>query len=194
MKLKDIPRVEILRTHDEIIIPCAKGQIEEINAFLRSVDEISESSQYIVKIEKKRRKRSLDANAYMWTLIKQLADKLNISHIACYRSFVKDYGVYEVVPIRNDAAKKWCQVWKGNGEGWLTENLGKSRITGYQNIKCYYGSSVYNSKEMSRLLEAVVEECNSQGIETMTPLERNKLYEMYKYSKRRQNEHSNFDR
>lgn len=34
-----------------------------------------------------------------------------------------------------------------------------------------YGSSQYNTKQMTRLIRSVAEECKAQGIETMTPEE-----------------------
>lgn len=40
--------------------------------------------------------------------------------------------------------------------------------TGVQ-LQCYFGSSTYDAKEMSVLIDGVVSECKEMGIETMTP-------------------------
>lgn len=37
------------------------------------------------------------------------------------------------------------------------------------------GSSVYNTKQMSRLIDHVVQDCKAVGIETLTPLELDRL-------------------
>lgn len=36
---------------------------------------------------------------------------------------------------------------------------------------CYYGSSTYDTKQMARLIDLVVEDCKQQGIETLPPEE-----------------------
>ena len=36
-------------------------------------------------------------------------------------------------------------------------------------IRAYYGSSTYNTKQMARLIDSIVEDCKAVGIETLTP-------------------------
>lgn len=38
-------------------------------------------------------------------------------------------------------------------------------------MKCYRGSSTFNQKEMSQLIDMVVQDCKEQGVETATPNE-----------------------
>ena len=58
--------------------------------------------------------------------------------------------------------------WSKNGLGWFVEELGESKLTGFTKLIAYYGSSTYNSIEMNRLLNAIVDDCQEQGISTMT--------------------------
>ena len=133
--------------------------------------------KYVVEIKEHRKKRSLDANAYAWTLIGQLAAKLSADGVVItpdqgYREAIRDVGGnYEVVPIRDDALEHWQQIWAGKGLGWVCEVIGKSKIDGYTNIRCFYGSSVYDNAQMSRLISIIVDECKANGVETMTPAE-----------------------
>ena len=46
-----------------------------------------------------------------------------------------------------------------------------SKLKGCVNVTVWYGSSVYDTEQMSRLIDAVVEDCKAVGIETMTPEE-----------------------
>ena len=39
------------------------------------------------------------------------------------------------------------------------------------NVTVWYGSSTYDTEQMSRLIDAVVQDCERAGIETMTPAE-----------------------
>lgn len=133
--------------------------------------------KYVAEIKEHRKKRSLDANAYAWTLIGQLAAKLSTDGVVItpdqvYREAIRDVGGnYEVVPIRDDALERWQQIWAGKGLGWVCEVIGKSKIDGYTNTRCFYGSSVYDTAQMSRLISIIVDECKAAGVETMTPEE-----------------------
>lgn len=120
-----------------------------------------------VMVKEYRQKRSLSQNAYLWVLLDKLGQKLNLSKESIYKLFVKDYGVFEILPIRNEAVERFKSNWSKNGLGWFCEDLGESKLSGYTKLIAYYGSSTYNSKEMTRLIDAVIQECEAQGINTM---------------------------
>lgn len=123
-----------------------------------------------LRITKYKPKRSLDANAYMWVLISELQDIINRPKEEIYKDFIKEIGVYEVIPIKDIAVEKFCEAWSLNGLGWITETT-KSKLKGYTNVLAYYGSSTYDTKQMARLIDLVVEECKQYGIETRSPEE-----------------------
>ena len=180
MKLiKDIT-AEPLPYHINITIRCERGQERAIDRLLEKINPIDPSKDYEVSISPKKRKRSLDANAYLWVLIGKLGEVLHKPDTEVYREYIKDNGVFQIVPIREDAIKRWTETWKRNGIGWVCDDLGECRNTkGYHNIKCYYGSSTYTTKEMARLIDAVVADCKEQGIVTMTPSEIERLKAMW---------------
>ena len=121
------------------------------------------------ELTKVRKKRSLDANAYFFVLIDRLSEVLNIPKTDIYRNYIKDSGgVSEIICAINEAVEKLCEGWKHNGLGWQTETM-PSKIDGCTNVILYYGSSTYNTEQMSRLIERAVEDCKLQGIETRTP-------------------------
>jgi hypothetical protein len=146
----------------------------------RFCDEMKDGKVYEADLKEHRQKRSLDSNAYAWTLMGKLAAKLNLPKEEVYRHFVKDVGDnYEILPIRNDAVDKWISNWQAKGIGWVCDILGESKLDGYTNIITYYGSSTYDSKQMSNLISLIVQECKLQGIETMTPQELSLLLEAW---------------
>jgi hypothetical protein len=130
-----------------------------------------------VEVKKHRKKRSLDANAYCWILCQKIAEKLNTTKEEVYQKFVREVGQFEIVPIQNDKAQFWIDNWNSRGLGWFSEELSKSKIEGYTNIINYYGTSIYDSREMSLIIEAIVSEAIDLGIETMTPNELRRLIE-----------------
>lgn len=143
--------------------------INEKTAFA-GLDEIKDLDKLSIEVKKYRQKRSLDANCYMWTLIDKLAEKLNLKPIEVYKKAIHEVGVREIIPIKNEAVERYIEVWQSNGLGWICETM-KSKLDGYTNVIAWYGSSVYDSKEMSRLVDNIVEECKLQNIETLTPQE-----------------------
>ena len=170
MKLFGGPRLELTYLADNLIIPFQHGQTHALNELIGSLGQLDLTKEYTVKIERQRLKRSLDANAYMWTLIGKLAEKMYLSNTEVYREYIKDYGIFQIVPMREDAIARWTKDWEDKGLGRVCMDMGPCRnFAGYHNIKCYYGSSDYDTKEMSRLIDAVVADCKENGIETMTP-------------------------
>ncbi len=134
--------------------------------FLRS----KKDRTYDLSIKEHRNKRSLDANAYAWVLIHKLADVMRIPPSEVYRQAIQDIsGNNEIVPIKDEAVDQFKQAWSHNGIGWLCRDMGRSKIPGYRNLMVYYGSSVYNTKQMSDLIDALVQDCRALGIETLTP-------------------------
>ena len=137
--------------------------------------------KYVAELKEYRKKRSLDANAYCSVLIGQLAAKLRITPLEVYREAIRAIGGnYYVTPIKNDAVPRYRQIWEAHGLGWICEEMGDSKLDGYTNVISYYGSSEYDTRQMSRLIDLIVMECKEQGIETMTPRELALLKEGWK--------------
>ena len=146
-----------------------------------TVNGMIDGKVYEVSINEHRKKRSLDANAYCWLLIGKIAAKVGMPKEAVYREMIRDVGDnYEVIPIRNDAVEKWIENWQSKGIGWVCDILGESKIDGYTNVITYYGSSTYDSLQMSQLINLIVNECHDLGIETMTPAELSLLMDGWK--------------
>lgn len=131
-----------------------------------------------VEIKKKARKRSLDANAYFWTLADKLASKLLTTKEEIYKQIIGRVGVFTYALVRSEDAENLVKDWQRNGIGWIAEK-DMSPKTGYTQIRLYKGSSVYSTSEMSRLIDELVSECKEQGIETLTPDEKEELLQRW---------------
>lgn len=125
--------------------------------------------RYDADLKEHREKRSLDANAYCWVLLDKLAEATGARKEEIYRRAIHEIGgVSDTVCVMEKAADRLCKGWESNGIGWFSERSG-SRIGGFVNVTLYYGSSVYDTAQMSRLIDYIVEDCRAVGIETMTP-------------------------
>ena len=150
--------------------------LPKILEFISSLDD---NKGYVLTIANE--KRSNEANAYYWTLVNELSDKIGIPPKDIYRTHIKDVGGnYEVVPIREDAVETWIKNWRDKGLGWVCESIGQSKLRGYTNVICFYGSSTYDTRQMARLIDLCIQDCKAQGIETMTPSELALLMDNYK--------------
>ena len=139
--------------------------------YASAIGELKKDTQYDIEIKKHTEKRSLDANAYAWVLIGKLAKKLNIPSKEIYREYISHTGNYEIMPIKNEIVERWKEIWAAKGIGWVCDELGASKLQDYTNVRCYYGSSVYTTKEMAKLIDMIVTDCKDQGIETMSKSE-----------------------
>ena len=116
-------------------------------------------------IGKAKKNRSKDANALAWKLIDQLASALHMSKIEVYKNAIRDIGGNsEIYCGKEKAIDALCKQWEKSGIGWQTETM-PSKLPGYVNAILYYGSSAYDSKQMSIFIDHLKQDCESLGIE-----------------------------
>lgn len=126
--------------------------------------------RYDLEVKEHRKKRSLDANAYAWVLIGKLADEQRITPLEVYRQAIQNVGGnYEILPIREDAAEHFRRIWEAKGLGWPCVDMGRSKLSGYRNMMAFYGSSTYDTRQMSQLIDNLVQDCKALDIETLSP-------------------------
>lgn len=158
-------RLQYTENQEPEIVITAKGYIKPEVEELKTLTAIGK--QLSVEIKQYRQKRSLDSNAYFWLLLGEMAAILKTTKDELYLIMLERYGVYTHVIVKPEVVDKVKQEWRTVRElGEVTVN-GK---TGIQ-LQCFFGSSTYNTKEMSRLIDGVVSEAKELGIETMTPQE-----------------------
>lgn len=151
----------------------------EISDDFRNQYEELKDCELEITIKKYSPKRSKDINAKMWVLIGKLAEKLNISNVEVYREYVKDYGVFNILPVPNEDVDLYIKAWGVRGLGWIAESMRESKIKGYTNIVCYYGTSMYTREQFVKILNQVIEDCHEQGIDTDDPREIERLVDAY---------------
>ena len=120
-------------------------------------------------IKKYRKRRSLNANAYAWVLIDKIAQKTRLTPEEVYREAIRHIaGVSEYLCMRKSAADTFCKAWSRKGIGWLTKTE-TSKIDGCVTVKVWYGSSTYDTEQMSALIDNLVQDAKALGITTETP-------------------------
>ena len=154
-------------------------------SLMAGIDKVISSGvkDLCIQFGKKKKKRSLDANDYCWVLCTKISELLQNSKIyitkeEVYRKHIRLVGVYEPLALREDAVDRFVDAWGKRGTGWLTEVV-DSTLDGCKKIFAYYGSSTYDTKEMGRLIESIMQDCIALGIETMPPAELDSLLKQW---------------
>lgn len=117
------------------------------------------------EIQVKKKKRSRNANAYFWELLQELCYEMNLDLIGEYRKRIKELGICQTFELDTKNLPTFVHLWESNGIAWFTEKVeekGNKTI-----LNAYYGSSSYNSKQMSRLIDNLVQDCKEVGIQTL---------------------------
>lgn len=132
---------------------------------------IKDGKEVTVEVKLKRRHRSLTANAYAWLLCQKLAEELSKNGITTkedvYREAIRKCSIKPfIMPVRDDAVERWKNVWADKGVGWVTEDYGKAKTPGYTLIASYPGSSTFDTAEMARLIDFLIDECKQLNIPT----------------------------
>lgn len=145
-----------------------------------ALDGLDSEKEYVLTVKEYKKKRSLNANSYAWTLLDKLAERTGIAKTEIYRGLIKEIGGNNELVCVQDHALDWlCKYWESRGIGWIADKE-ESKLKGCTNVRLYKGSSEYDSTQMSRLIDLIVQECKQQGIETMTPQEIAALMEVEK--------------
>lgn len=118
-----------------------------------------------IEIKIHREHRSKDANAMLWACLGDIAKELDRDPWSLYLNALKDYGKYTTLMVRQDAVedvkKQWREVMEV-GDTIMYDTDGDAVRMVYLN--CYFGSSTYDTKEFSTLLNGVIEDMRDLGL------------------------------
>lgn len=125
---------------------------------------------YDAEIKQHREKRSLDANALYWKLAGELARAVNDTPENIYLRHIQDIANYETLCMVTESVPEFEKRWKNGHLGRMIETR-ESKIPGCTTVLAYYGSSDFDRREMSRLIDNCIQDCNAVGIEVMSERE-----------------------
>lgn len=133
----------------------------------------NQNREQLYEIKEHREKRSLNANAYAWCLLGKIADVLRADKEEVYLTMLKRYGQSELVSVLSNI----------NVGGYFKyyEVAGTSMLNGkeFTHYKVFKGSSEYDTREMSILIDGIVSEAKQLDIETLPPHEIQRLKDLW---------------
>lgn len=169
MKFKaiNIELKKLMNGDTEIVLTCRDTRntlISELNAQKQRI-----SGDIEVSLDKWKNKRSLNHNALFWDMCTELSNHINdplITPYTIYKDLIKEYGISTIYPVADDMLDMVIKDWENRGEGWLTMKLRKSKVDGnFTNVKFWFGSSVYNSKQFWKLVEGLKAMCRDNDLD-----------------------------
>lgn len=146
------------------------------------VEQLKNENKLNIELKKYRKQRSLDANAYCWLLCDKIAKELSkdgtiVTKEAIYKDAITQIGTFEPFIVQEVSFEKFKRIWEKQGLGFIVQEVSKKDKC--IKVHCYYGSSTYDSKEMSLLIELLVDLAKSLNIETKPQEEINSLLESW---------------
>lgn len=177
-KIKDIGRT----LEGDYTITLESSQIA-----IREATELSQEELLDVEIKKHREKRSLDANSFYWLYLTKLAESVRVSKPYMHNRLLRRYGqiemiggqaVYIVIQDSEDAQKQVDEeeLYHLKPTSQVKEGRGGIMYRTYMMLK---GSSSYDTREMSMLIDGLVSECKEAGIPTISDEEMERMMKNY---------------
>ena len=121
-----------------------------------------------VEIRKASKHRSLSANNYAWVLIDKIAEKTGVPVTEVYQTAIREIGgVSDYYGMREEAYEAFCEIWTAGHLGRQVEIIPGSTKPGWINVRAWKGSSDFDSSQMARLIDSLIQEAESQGIPTV---------------------------
>ena len=167
-----------------MINPLFSGKGQDIVLFLMEQNDKEKTYDLIEHKES----RSLNANSYFHVLADKLRHLPNIQcSMACMKNhLITDYGQIwymddeqtEPMFYKTNAPEEYIKELESLHMKCIRVSEENGKPVYY--YRMYRGSHTYNSQEMSLLIAGTVQECEQQGIQTMTPAEISHLVGLWK--------------
>ena len=131
------------------------------------IPEGMEGKDLDITVKEHKEHRSKDANALLWACLGEIAAALHSDKWEIYLMMLKRYGRFTYIAVRPHAVEAVKKQWRE------CEVVGNTYTNGEQTVQllCYFGSSTYTTKEMSKLLDGVISEMEEMGLNRPTSAE-----------------------
>lgn len=119
-----------------------------------------------VEIKKASKHRSKTANDFCWALCTDIGNAMKppLPKEEVYRDAIEEVGAYEIMHIQAEAIPTFRKIWADRGTGWITKVVDYSPVKGCKMVFAYYGSSTYDTVEMSRLIDYLKDQADNCGV------------------------------
>ena len=136
-----------------------------------------EDGEYIITIEPKRKRRSLEQNSYFWALVMEICKKEDgylKEKEATYGHLLQMAGVkYCAQIIKHEALQDWLNITKVSNYMIVSGQVVKG--VAYDTVYVFLGSSRLDTAQMSELIDVTLRYASEVGVENVDDYWRNIL-------------------
>lgn len=137
--------------------------VDQKQSAINCYDDLHLEEKLSFKIDKHRKKRSLNANAYCWKLMTEIANRTRASKEEVYLEMLKRYGQREMISVlAHIPISEYVKYSEEAGEGVVNGKL-------FKHYYVYKGSSEFTTQEMHIFIDGVISEAKDLDIPTDTP-------------------------
>lgn len=140
-----------------------------LDVFGEHTAELESFGEKVLDIELKvhREKRSTKANALCWELCSQIGRAITppMPKEDVYRDAIRAVGEYDQYYIKEEALDSFMETRKLLGVGWFAEVIGDAPLRGWVEVFAYKGSSTYDTKAMSTLIDYLVDQAEQMELQ-----------------------------
>lgn len=143
-------------------------------------DDIAEARKFVYgfkagnyTVKRVKVKRSLNANALCWKLCQEIGDAIGEPALYVYKRAISEGNVFAYMEMPSGAVERFTRDWSSRGDGWVVQVID---TYGHRtSLRAYYGSSTYDTKEMSDLIDRLLQDADALGIDCLSERERSLL-------------------
>ena len=149
--------------------------VNEGESALIELESLQSAEKLEIDVKQYRKKRSRDANGMLWACLGEIAVATRADKWDIYLLMLKRYGKFTYVCVKPEAVEDLKRQWRE------TEVVGDITINGKKAVQvlCYFGSSTYNTKEFSVLLDGVISEMQDLGLQPPPSQEMKRALEIW---------------
>ena len=150
---------------------------------ISEVDNINDKKLRVVA-KQYRQKRSLTSNGYAWHLMQEIAEKSGLTKDDVYIECLKKYSrAFTHMIVHPEIIPRLAEDYR------VVVDLGEVLVNGKvgHQIQLYFGSSKFDTKEMSVFLDGIISECRDLGIEVIPQSDIDKLNAEWDVARRKEN-------
>ena len=163
--LKLTGKIEAVNVDFVTGVPKITFAVNEKAELMQGYDALKDIEVLTIEVKPFRKRRSLNANAYAWKLITDIADVLRAPKETIYLQMLKRYGQSELISVLSHIPiAEFVKYYEEAGESTLNGKL-------FKHYRVFKGSSDFDTREMAILIDGIVSEAKELNIPTETPEE-----------------------
>ena len=143
-----------------------------VGANFREMFDTLKDKDVTVEIKNASNRRTNNQNAFAWKLIDEIAAASHTKISDVYRNAIREIGgVSTMVGMKDDAIPVFRESWEKGHLGRQIEIIPGSTKPGWSNVKIFFGSSEFDTEQMSRMIDNLIQDAEALGIPTITEKE-----------------------